>query len=91
MTIHRTKITILIRPLVPDAHAIVLQVLHIGVASQEPQQLVNDGFQVKLLGGETGESLLEIEKHLMAKHADGACARAVAFLYALREDTVEQV
>ena len=86
-----SEVAIRVGPLVPDAHAVVLQVLDIGVAIEEPEQLVDDGLEVQLLGGEAGEALLEVEPHLVAKHTDGACARAVALLYTLREDAVEQV
>ena len=61
------------------------------IAIEEPQELMDDRLQVQLLCGEAGESLLEVKSHLMAKHADGACARAVAFLNTLCEDAVEQV
>jgi hypothetical protein len=52
---------------------------------------VDDGLQVQFLSSEARESILEIKTHLMTKHADGACTGAVALLYALRHDTVEQV
>ncbi len=37
-------------PFVPDGHAPLLQPPHIGLPTQEPQQLVDDGLQVDLLG-----------------------------------------
>ena len=86
-----SEVTILVGPFVPYAHAIVLQVFDVGVTIEEPQQFVDDGLEVQLLRGEAGESVLKVESHLMAKHADGASACAVTFLYALREYTVEQV
>ena len=85
------EVTIFIGPLIPDAHTIVLQVFHIGVASEEPQEFMDDRLEMQLLGSEAGETLLKVETHLVAKHADGAGAGAVALLYTFGEDTVEQV
>ena len=61
----------------------VVQVLYIGLAAQEPQQLVDDAPQVQLLGGQQRESLLEVEAHLIAEHTHGACTRAVQTLGAV--------
>lgn len=42
LAIHRPQFTLLVGPLVPDRHAVVLQVTDVGVALQEPQQFMND-------------------------------------------------
>ena len=49
--VDRAQIAILIGPLVPDAHVIILQEFHIGIAAQEPQQLADDPAEVDLLCG----------------------------------------
>ena len=41
-----SQVAVCVGPFVPDAHAVVLQVLHVGVAPQKPEQFVDDGFQV---------------------------------------------
>ena len=91
VAIDMSQVAVLIGPLIPDAHTIVLKILDIGITIEKPKQFVDDGLQVQLLCCKTGESLLEVESHLVPKHADGACARAVALLFALRKDTVEQI
>ena len=69
----------------------LLQVLHVGVALQKPKQLIDDRLQVELLRGQEREALLQVEAHLVAKHADRARTRSILFLYALVEHPVKQV
>ena len=66
-----------------------MEPLGIGVAAQEPQEFVDDTLQVELLGGEQGESVVEVETHLVAKHADGSRAGTVGFLCSFGEDAIE--
>ena len=72
-------------PFVPNADLMVVEVLHIGVATEKPQQLVDDGAQVQLLGGEEGKSVVEVEAHLVAESAEGARAGAVVFGHTIVE------
>ena len=46
MSIHRTEISVLIRPLIPDGHTVVLQILDVGVTCYEPQKFMDNGFEV---------------------------------------------
>ncbi|MNN40055.1 hypothetical protein D3C81_1541150 [compost metagenome] len=78
VAVHRAEVAVGVGPLVPDAHAVVLQVLDVGVALQEPQQLVDDRLEVALLGGHQREALAQVEAHLVAEHAVGAGAGTVA-------------
>ena len=91
VTINWTKLAILVGPLVPDANAMVLQIFYVGVALKKPQQLVDDTFKVELLGGEQGETIVEIIATLGTKDADGACTGAVALLGAFGKDAVQDV
>ena len=43
MAVHRTQVSVLIGPFVPDGDAVVLQELDVGVSGEEPQELVDDG------------------------------------------------
>ena len=43
LAVNRAELAVLIGPLVPDADAVLAQVADVGVALEEPQQLVNDG------------------------------------------------
>lgn len=91
VTVDRPQLAILVGPLVPDAHAVFLQVAHIGVALQEPQQFVDDGFEVALLGGHQRETVGQIEAHLVAEHAIGSGAGAIALESAVLAHMAHQV
>ena len=55
MTIDRPQVAALVGPIIPNAHAVLLQVFDVGVAGQEPKQLVYDRFQMQFLGREQGK------------------------------------
>src|SRR6185437_9090307 len=78
LAIDRAEIAVPVGPLVPDAHTVLFQVGDVGVAAQEPDQLVHDRFQMQLLGGDQRKTLREIEAHLPAEHAARAGAGAVS-------------
>ena len=78
MAIDRTEVTVFIGPLVPDRDSVVLEILDIGVACNEPQKLVDYRFEVHFLGGEQRKALAQVETHLVAEHALRAGAGAVA-------------
>jgi hypothetical protein len=75
--IDRSEIAVRIGPFVPDGDAVLLQIADIGVAAQEPDQLVDDRFQVQLLGRDQRKALGEVEAHLVAEHRERAGAGAV--------------
>src|SRR3990172_7199164 len=89
--VDRAQLALLVGPLVPDAHAALLQVAYVGIAVQDPEQLVNDGLNVQLLGGEQGVAGLQVVARLVAEDGQGACAGAVLFAKAVIEDMSEQV
>ena len=91
LAVHRAKIAVLVRPFVPDTDAVFLQIFGIGAALQKPQQFVDDGLQVALLGGDQRETLRQIEAHLVAEHAGGAGAGAVGFCGAVVQHVLHQV
>ena len=88
MTIDGAEFTVLVGPLVPDTDTVLLEVFHVGVTLEEPEQFVDDRLQVEFLRGEQGESVVEIVTRLGAEDADGAGACAVTFLCAFGEDAV---
>src|SRR5438270_13604891 len=91
VAVHRAELAVLVGPLVPDRHAALLQPAHVGVAAQEPQQLVDDRLQVQLLGGEQREAVLEREAHLAAEHRERASRGAVRLARAALEQLFQQV
>ena len=91
MSVHRAQISVFIGPLVPDGDAVILQVSDVGISRNKPQELVNDGFQVHLLGGEKGKAIGEIETHLVAENALRAGTGAVFLLCTVGADMSEEV
>ena len=80
--VHRAQVARLgIRPLVPNAHAALFEPVVVGGTGQKPQQLLNDGAQVHLLGRHQWKAFVQIEAHLVAKHALGAGAGAVGLVH----------
>ncbi len=89
--VDRPQLTARVGPLVPDGHPVRLQRADVGVAGEEPEQLVDDRPGVHPLGGEEGEARREVEPHLPAEGRERAGAGAVLLLDAVREDVTEQV
>ena len=85
------QVAVRVGPFVPDAHTVLLQIFHIGVAFEKPQQLVDNRFEVQLLGGEQGEPVVQVESHLIAEYAMGTRARAVLFEDTVVEHMLQQV
>src|SRR6185437_12166151 len=86
-----SEITARVGPFIPDADAVLVQVGDIGVAAQEPEQLVHDRLDVQLLGGQQREALRQIHAYLTAEHR--ACTRAGAIVLAgaVRQHIAEKV
>src|SRR4051812_15531738 len=91
IAIDGAKLALVVGPFIPDADATLLQPFHIGVAAQEPEQLIDDGFEMQLLRREERKALREAKAQLPAEHRERAGARTVGFTGAMREHVVEQV
>ena len=89
--VYAPEIAVFVCPLVPNGHAVVVQVFYVGVALQEPQQLVNYRARVELLCCQQREGTAQVEARLRPEYADCADARAVGALLAVFEDEFEQV
>ena len=57
LAVDRAEIAVLVGPFVPDPHAVVVEIFDVGVAGQEPEQLVDDRLEVQLLGGDQREAV----------------------------------
>ena len=68
---------------IPDVYPIVDEIFDVGVAIEEPQQLVDNALEEDLLGGQQRKSLREVEAHLMTKDTLGTSAGAVGLDNAL--------
>ena len=49
----------------------LLQVFHVGVTFQEPQEFVDDRLQMEFLGGEQRKTVVEVVAGLGAEDTDG--------------------
>ena len=89
--VDRPEVALGVRPLVPDGHAVLVERADVGVAGEEPEQLVDDRAEVQLLGGQQREALGEVEAHLVAEDRERAGAGAVGLRGAVVQDVLEQV
>ena len=78
VAVDRAEVAVLVGPFIPDVDAVFLEIGDIGVAFQEPQQFVDDGLQMQLLGRQDRKAIGQIEPHLMAEDRARAGARPVA-------------
>ena len=91
LTVDGAELAVFICPLVPDADAVFLKVGDIGLSLEEPEQLVNNGAQMKFLGGEAGEPFAQIVTGLAAENRDGASACAVCARLAVIKNVSEEI
>ncbi|CAB1370726.1 protein of unknown function [Denitratisoma oestradiolicum] len=91
MAIHRPQVAVGVGPFVPDGDPVVFQVADVGVSLEEPEQLVDDGAGMQLLGGQQRKSCRQVETHLPAEHRASAGAGAVGFFVAVLEHVLHQV
>ena len=71
--------------------AVLAQVLRVGLAAQEPQQLVGDGLEVHALGGDQRETRRQVEAHLVTEHRERAGAGAIGLGGAVAADVPHEV
>ncbi len=62
--INPAQIPLGIGPFIPDRHSMLLEILDVGIALQEPEQLIYDGFEVQLLGRQQREAFAQREARL---------------------------
>ena len=91
VAVYGAEVAVFVGPFVPDGDVVFFQVADVGVAFEKPKELVDDGAQVELFGGEQGEALGEVEAHLVPEYGTGAGAGAVGFVGAVAEDVLHEV
>src|SRR5690606_31625529 len=89
--VDRAEIAVLVGPLVPDRHAVPVQIIDVRVAGEKPQKLVDDRAQMQLLRRHEREAFGKIEAHLITEDAERARPGAVALLSAALADRAQQV
>jgi hypothetical protein len=76
---------VLVRPIVPDVDTVVYKILDIGLTHEHPLELMENSFEIHLLGGQQWKLLGNIQSHLNAKHASSTCTCAVAAYWGLKK------
>ncbi len=76
-TVDTAEIAFFIGPLVPNRHAMFLEIFDVRVASKKPKQFVNDRFDVQLLGRQERKIFAQIETCLGAEDRQCPCAGAI--------------
>jgi len=89
--IDRPQFALCVGPLIPDRHAMFVEITHVRVATQKPEQLVNNGLEMQLFCGERGETVAEGKPRLGAENGISARAGAIRLELAFIEDKAEQV
>jgi hypothetical protein len=77
IAIHWSQFALFIRPLIPNRHAVFVQIANVGVAPQKPKQFMNNRAQMQLLRRHRRKALAQIEAHLIAKHTQRAHPRSI--------------
>ena len=75
--VHPTRISRCISPFVPNTHTVVLKISNVGISFQEPQQLMDDAAQVKLLGGSQWKALLQIKPNMCSEDRQSTRTRTI--------------
>ena len=91
LAVNRSKVAVLVGPFVPDRDTVLLQIGDIGVALQEPQQLVSDRFEMQLFRREQREARCQVEAHLVAKNRERTGAGAVGLFHTRAKNMVKQI
>ena len=76
--VHAAEVAVGVRPFVPDGDTVLIQIADVRFAAQKPEQLVDDGFEMQLLGCQQREAFREVEPRLRAEPgvgADAGCGR----------------
>lgn len=68
VSVYRTQIALFIGPFVPYPHPVVLEVPHVRISLQKPEQLIYDGTEMQFFGGDEREAFFQVEAHLVAEY-----------------------
>jgi len=91
LAINGPEFAVLVGPFIPDSDPVFLEIRDIGFAFQEPEEFVDDGAEMELLGGQDRETLAEVVADLMSKDRASAGARPIRAFLAMGENVSKQV
>jgi hypothetical protein len=77
LTVHGPEIAVSVSPLIPDGDLLIFEILNVGIAFKEPEELVYDRFKVNLLRRNKRKPVREVEPQLTTKHRVGSDTGAV--------------
>ena len=89
VTINRTQVAIFVSPFIPNGHLVVMQILDVRIALQEPQQFMDNRAQMKLFRGQARESLGQVIAALAAKNRAGSRTRTVRTIHPIFQNILE--
>ncbi len=91
MPVDGPQIPLIVGPLIPDTHSMILQVGNVRISGQEPQQFVDDRPQMQLLRRHQRKTLGQIEPHLVPEQAQRAGPGAILLDHAAFQDRPQQL
>src|SRR4051812_20925889 len=89
--VNAAQIAVRIGPLIPNRDTMILQIFDVRLAAQEPEQFVNDRFQMKLLGGQEWETFPQRKSRLRAEHRVGSCSGSIPLKLPLLQNESQQI
>ena len=90
-SVHRPKISFVVRPFIPDMHPVLLQVAHVRIAFEKPKQLMDHRLPMDLLGRQQRESVRQIIDHLLPKEGRDSRPSAVGSPFTFGVDLFQEV
>ena len=85
------QVAVLVRPFIPNRHAVFIEIFDIRVAAQKPEQLMDDGLEVDFLCRDERETVLQWKTHLRAEDGIRAGAGAVGLGFSVFQDMSQQI
>src|SRR5204863_3245091 len=86
-----SELAAFIRPFIPDRHPFFIERAHVGVASEEPEQFVDDRLEMELLRGQQRKSFPQIEASLGSENGERSRAGSVFTRRALLQDQPKKI
>ena len=91
MTINWPQVAIFVGPFVPDGHLVVVQILDIRIALEEPQKFMDNRAKMKLLCRQARETLGEVITALASKNGARSRTGTVGAVHPIFHNIFEQV
>jgi hypothetical protein len=90
-SVDTTEVTVSIGPFIPDANAVFVEIRCIRVSANKPQQLINHGPQVNLLGRQEWEAVIQRIPRLGTEDGQRSRSRPIRFRFSSLENEPQKV